>query len=605
MKDIFRLLQEWNEVASSWVSRHREQSDRRLSAIQEAVQAIRESSADPRLRALYAGIAELRRDLENSAEQWNRDLIQELETAVEAAHQTEAELGLERLIAFFRGCEDPGADQLCETLLDWLIQRTGAQRGFILFYDPESSAANIVAARNYASTHLALAEYDVSRTLLSALLRSGSPLLLEDACLDPNYSRQASIRRQQVLAVLAVPLQQGDKTVGAVYLEDRRRPGAFAIAHRRLLEAAAVLLMLYLRAAGLLPFLIGSREEVFLDEGRASSDIVGRNPKILSLLNSIDRIADAPAAILIEGESGTGKELVARALHNRSRRSSRPFAAINCAAIPENLLESELFGHERGAFTGAVEHYPGRLAEADGGTVFLDEISELAYPMQAKLLRFLQSQEFQRLGGRETVRVDVRIIAATSKNLLEMAEAGRFQEALYFRLNVIPLQIPPLRERADDVELLGRHFLQRYRRIYGRKVEIRPEVWECLRRYHFPGNVRELENLVHRLVALAGGASISVDDLPPEVLPLRPKRISLAPDTPAEILATPPADLEEVRERRKRLLELLGQQETELVSRMVEEAGSVTAAADRLGVHRVTVHKMLRRARDAQKEVDE
>ncbi|HSR53088.1 MAG TPA: sigma 54-interacting transcriptional regulator [Acidobacteriota bacterium] len=598
MKELLDLLRQWNAAATDWVGRLREESSRRLEGIEEAVRALRESSADPRLKALNAGIVELRNHLDGGFRLWSRDLLKELEAAIEKAGQTESEAGLARLIDFFRKGGDWSANELCQTLLDWLLERTGAQRGFILFYQPESSAANVVTARNYASTHLALAEYDLSRTLLGRVLSEGRPLLLEDACLDPHLNRQASIRRRKVLAVLAVPLQRGERTLGAIYLEDSRRPGAFSGTHQHLAEAAGVLLMIHLQAGGLLPALIGGGQEVVLDPGLAATDIVGRHPTMRALRQTIERIADAPATVLIQGESGTGKELVARALHQRSQRRDHPFVAINCAAIPESLLESELFGHERGAFTGAQGRYRGRLASAHRGTLFLDEVSELAYPMQAKLLRFLQSKEFQRLGGNETVRVDVRIVAATSKNLLDMAKAGRFQEALFFRLNVVPLEVPPLRQRRDDLEVLGRHFLQRYRRIYSKSVEVRPEVWECLRHYDFPGNVRELENVVHRLVALAGDEPVSVSDLPGEILPLRPQRVRLDSDSLDDLISSRPADWSDLRERRRRLLAWLADQEAGLAQRAVREAGSVTAAAGRLGIHRVTLHKVLKRAKD-------
>jgi transcriptional regulator with PAS, ATPase and Fis domain len=298
----------------------------------------------------------------------------------------------------------------------------------------------------------------------------------------------------------------------------------------------------------------------------------------------------------VKGESGTGKELVARALHFESARRDSPFIAINCAAIPENLLESELFGYERGAFTGAIERYTGRIEQGHGGTIFLDEISELAYPLQAKLLRFLQSNEFQRLGGKETVRVDVRIVAATSKDLKKMTESGRFQEALYYRLNVIPIQLPPLRERKNDIPILADHFLDKFSALYGRKVRIEREVYDYLKGYPFPGNVRELENLIHRMVVLATGDNIRISDLPREVLQINSQRVSLEKDPLYRILHTLPADMDELKRRREEVRRILAEQERQLVEHEVKKAGgNLTAAANRLGVHRVTMHKIVRR----------
>jgi two-component system nitrogen regulation response regulator GlnG len=349
--------------------------------------------------------------------------------------------------------------------------------------------------------------------------------------------------------------------------------------------------------ARLLPVTVSHDDRVFLDGKQASREIVGRDPKILEVLALIERVADSQATVLIEGESGTGKELIARALHYESARRDGPFVAINCAAIPESLLESELLGHERGAFTGAADRRIGKIEQAHGGTLFLDEVSELAYPLQAKLLRVLQANEFQRLGGRETIRVDVRTVAASSRDLRALTCEGKFQEALYYRLNVIPLRLPALRDRKDDIPLLADRFFDKYTAMYGRRLRAEPEVREWLREYPFPGNVRELENLVHRLVLLARDDVVRLGDLPAELLGAAPRRMDLAKDPIERLFRTPPADLAEVRRRRQEVQRLLAEQERELVERSLREAGgNVTRAASRLGVHRVTLHKIVRRA---------
>src|SRR6185295_1000782 len=281
-----------------------------------------------------------------------------------------------------------------------------------------------------------------------------------------------------------------------------------------LLQIIAEFAVFYLRHAHLLPAMFQRESRVFFDETKASKEIIGSDPKILALLETVRRLADSPATVLIEGESGTGKELVARALHYQSSRRDHPFVPINCAAIPDNLLESELFGYEKGAFTGATERYLGRIEQGNRGTIFLDEVSELAYALQAKLLRFLQSNEFSRLGGKETISVDVRVVAATSKDLKVMMEAGKFQEALYYRLNVIPARLPSLGERSDDIPILVAHFLKKFSAIYGKGVRIENQAIEVLRGHSYRGNVRELENLIHRTVALASTDVIRIGDLP-------------------------------------------------------------------------------------------
>jgi DNA-binding NtrC family response regulator len=300
---------------------------------------------------------------------------------------------------------------------------------------------------------------------------------------------------------------------------------------------------------------------------------------------------------LIEGESGTGKELVARALHYQSERRDRPFVAINCAAIPETLLESELFGHERGAFTGATDRYVGRIEQGNGGTILLDEVSELAYTLQGKLLRFLQSNELSRLGGKETIRIDARLVAATSKDLKAMMEAGKFQEALYYRLNVIPIRLPTLAERKSDIPLLIAHFLKKFSAIYGTQARLDGQAIELVKEHVFHGNVRELENLIHRLVALAQNETIGAGDLPEEVLKTHAERISLKRDPLQTILATPPANLLELRHRKQEIRRALAEQERELVEQAIDECGgNLTEAASRLGLHRITLHRILKRS---------
>lgn len=244
-------------------------------------------------------------------------------------------------------------------------------------------------------------------------------------------------------------------------------------------------------------------------------EIIGRSPRMLEVYDVIERVADTPSTVLVTGESGTGKELVARALHEYSRRAKRPFVRVNCAAIPTELLEAELFGYERGAFTGAVTSKPGRFELAHEGTLFLDEIAEIPPSMQVKLLRALQEQEFERVGGIKTIRVDVRLVAATNRNLEEEIREGRFREDLYYRLNVVHVELPPLRERLEDIALLFSHFLEHYNERLDRSVRgLSPEAEALLLAYDFPGNIRELENVVERCLLFCDDALIEPEHLP-------------------------------------------------------------------------------------------
>ncbi len=247
------------------------------------------------------------------------------------------------------------------------------------------------------------------------------------------------------------------------------------------------------------------------------SNIIGKSTQMLRIYELIEKVAPAKATVLVTGESGTGKELIARAIHFNSPRKDRPFISVNCGALPENLLESELFGHEKGSFTGAVSQRKGRFELAHGGTLFLDEISEMSTPLQVKLLRVLQEMEFERVGGAQTLKVDVRVVAASNRNLRQEVDQGRFRSDLFYRLNVVHVHVPPLRERVDDIPLLVNHFLHKCTQDRPESLRIDAEAMRCLIEYLWPGNVRELENVIERSVILCNGREILLKDLPPEL----------------------------------------------------------------------------------------
>ncbi len=316
-----------------------------------------------------------------------------------------------------------------------------------------------------------------------------------------------------------------------------------------------------------------------LEDLRAKGQMIGASPSWRRMLTLVEQVADSSATILIQGESGTGKELVARSIHERSARRSGPFVAVNCAALPETLLESELFGYEKGAFTGAGSRKEGRFDLATGGTLFLDEVADLSLVTQPKILRVLQEGEFERLGGTRTLQVDVRILAATNQDLSEMVKDKRFREDLYYRLNVITVRVPPLRERPEDIRVLAQHYLRVYSAKNGRKLDgFTAEALERLEAYAWPGNVRELENLVERSVLLARKDRIDAEDLPEEVMGVkRPPR-----DAILELIGTPLADVEQ------RLLD-----ETLRIT-----GGNKTQAAKLLGIDVRTVARKLERRED-------
>lgn len=324
--------------------------------------------------------------------------------------------------------------------------------------------------------------------------------------------------------------------------------------------------------------------------------LVGTSSALQKVFSLIEKVADTPSTALVIGESGTGKELVARALHEHSSRKGESFIRINCAAIPKTLMESELFGYEKGAFTGAVSQKPGRFELADRGTLFLDEIGELALEMQVKLLRVLQESEFERVGGIKTLRVDVRVIAATNRDLVKEVATGNFREELYYRLNVVPIQLPSLRERREDIPLLVSHFLHRFNERLKKSISgLTDEALATLLRYPFPGNIRELENIIERTVLLAEGQVIDVRDLPPNVTatqiqsttPIRP------PVTPLVPSSRPPASSlkEIVRQETERV-------EREMIQRALQETqGNVTQAAKQLGISRKSLQIKMKELR--------
>ncbi|WP_019140798.1 PEP-CTERM-box response regulator transcription factor [Noviherbaspirillum massiliense] len=299
--------------------------------------------------------------------------------------------------------------------------------------------------------------------------------------------------------------------------------------------------------------------------------IISRDPGMAKLCRSVEKVAGSAATVMLLGESGTGKELLARAVHDLSPRRARRFVAINCAAIPETLLESELFGYEKGAFTGAVKQTPGKIELADGGTFFLDEVGDLPFSLQAKLLRFLQERVIERIGGRREIQVDVRIVCATHQNLQELVRQGRFREDLYYRLSEIVLPIPPLRKRAGDAALLAHHFRNRFCAQQGRTaLSFAQDALAAIEAYHWPGNVRELENCIKRAVIMADGARISADDLGLPAIPANDEHINLR----------------QVREKAEYLA---------VVKSLARVDGNIVKAAELLGVSRPTLYDLMSR----------
>jgi two-component system response regulator AtoC len=336
--------------------------------------------------------------------------------------------------------------------------------------------------------------------------------------------------------------------------------------------------------------------------GRGRFRLIGESPAIKQIYGVVEKVARTPSTVLITGESGTGKELIARALHENSSRHGGPFIKINCAAIPKTLMESELFGYDKGAFTGAVGAKPGRFELAHGGTLFLDEIGEIPIEMQVKLLRVLQESEFERVGGIKTIKVDVRLVTATNRDLLQEIGAGAFREDLFYRLNVVPIHIPPLRERREDIPLLADHFITKFNeRLHKQVTSMAPEAIDRLVAHPWPGNIRELENLMERTVLFCEGPQILVSDLPPEISHLAALPVPAAGEEAvraAGVVAAAPAAAppglaasslkEAVRAQTERV-------ERELIQRALDETGgNVTQAARKLKISRKSLQTKMK-----------
>jgi Nif-specific regulatory protein len=407
-------------------------------------------------------------------------------------------------------------ETLQRELLQAIFKVIPAQRGAILqLASDEKTIASVFGTDRSARSK---GPVEVSRTIIKHVLEKGVALMSNNVLARDDLSGADSLRLEEIRSVLAVPLVAFEKKLGLIYLYSTKQKVRFDEGHLRLLTAISSMAAVALENARHMVWL-GAEKQRLQDDLGIEHNMVGESPPMRKVHKFIAKVAPTEATVLIWGESGTGKELIARALHNNSPRADKPFVAINCAALAETLLESEMFGHEKGAFTGATSQKKGKLEVADGGTLFLDEIGELAPSLQAKLLRVLQEHEFERVGGTRTVRVDTRLITATNKDLAEAVRKGTFREDLYYRINVVSLETPPLRERRGDIVLLASYFAEKYGARCKRKiVGIAPEARESLAGYHWPGNVRELENAIERAVVLGSTEILRQEDLPEVVL---------------------------------------------------------------------------------------
>ncbi|MEM7584853.1 MAG: sigma-54-dependent Fis family transcriptional regulator [Acidobacteriota bacterium] len=476
--------------------------------------------------------------------------------------------------------DDP--DAMLDTLVRESLMILGAERGFLVLrrYDSRaegSYALDYKVVRNWNRAQLEGVGEPVSQSIVAHVMAEGEPVLIEDALADGRFAKAESVLRMGLRSVLAAPLRVEGETVGALYLEASRPERLFESCHfeifQRILGLASRALEVSTRQ-----LVLAQRNRTLEKEFLARYDfrgIITRDPGFLRLLKTVGQVATSQLPVLVQGPSGTGKELIVRALYLNSRRSRRRLVTVNCGAITPSLLESELFGHVRGAFTGADRDKVGTIAAADGGTLFLDEIGELSVELQTKLLRVLQFGEVQPVGSSRPIKVDVRFLAATNRDLVQEVEAGSFREDLLYRLNAITLDLPPLKQRTGDILPLFTHFLAAAAKRDGRPVPaVTPRLERALQGHDWPGNVRELENEAGRLVAIT-----------PEGLPLTAE--SLSPRISKALVQKASGGLAPVP---------LAEQERELIElhlRLV--GGNRTHAAKSLGISREGLRqKMLR-----------
>ncbi|MBI5066664.1 MAG: sigma 54-interacting transcriptional regulator [Deltaproteobacteria bacterium] len=460
-------------------------------------------------------------------------------------------------------------NRVLDELLDAVLDVTDADKGFVILFEEGEIA--VKAARNLARENIEDAVARVSDSIIQKVRDTRRPVVVADALHDADWQSSSSVVNLKLCSVMCAPLMRRGEVVGVLYLGNDSVVSLFGDKDLEALTVFTAQASLLVENALLLDGL--RRENEGLREAMATrqyGEIVGTGPSMREVLRRIEKVAGTDVSVLITGETGTGKELVAREIHARSPRSAHPFVAVNCGAIPEPLLESELFGHVKGAFTGAVATRPGRFQAASGGTLFLDEVGDMPPALQVKLLRALQERTVTKVGDTRPEPVDIRVVAATNKVLEEEIAAGRFREDLYYRLHVVSIALPPLRDRGEDVVVLARWVLQKQARELGSRARgFTPAALTALRKYPWPGNIRELENRVKKAVLLADRPLVAAEDL------------DLGPESFAPVLPLSQA----LEEYRKRYI-------NEVLDR---NGGNRTKTAKDLGVDPRTVFRHLER----------
>jgi len=589
-----------------WLLETEAHSSRFLAKVRHITQVVLEIGISRGIRTLTLRKATNRRSTAIGVPQWFRVVDGKLAIAAESREDRELSL-LTRMGEVLSTALAPNS--FFEQIMTVLASELGMIRGTVVLLDRTTSKLRIVAAHGLSSAERARGEYDVGEGITGHVVKTGLPEVVPDIHKDARFLNRTTARQVDPawpIAFICVPLKVDNETVGALSVD---RP--FAVESTldkdlRLLSIVASLASQVLKINRLLQV---EKEEILVRDEQMIRELhsryrlenlIGQSKAIQQVLATAATAAKSNAPILINGETGTGKELVANVIHYNSPRSQGPLVKVNCGALPETLLESELFGHVKGAFTGAVQNRKGRFELADQGTLFLDEVSEMSPRLQVKVLRVLQEGEFEPVGGARTIRADVRVVAATNTNLKQAIQQGRFRQDLYYRLNVVPIHLPPLRERREDIPMLVDHFLEKYNRENNKTVtKISREVLDHLLAYSWPGNVRELENCIEHAVVMSPGNTLSISLLPAEIL-------DGAPDGPAHWGPASPdglqGDLQMLLERYYKTAEESAGAREELhrlieriiISRALSDGMSQRTLAAKLGLSRTTLRIRLR-----------
>jgi len=588
-----------------WLLETEAHSQRFLAKVRHITQVVLEIGISQGIRTLTLRKAANRRSTAIGVPQWFRIVDGKLAIAAESREDRELSL-LTRMSEALGTALTPNS--FLEETMTVLASELGMIRGTVVLLDRTMGTLRIVAAHGLSAAERARGEYDVGEGVTGQVVKTGLPEVIPDIHKDARFLDRTAARRVDSgwpIAFICVPLKVDNEFIGALSVDRPFAVEAMLDKDLRLLSIVASLVSQVLKINQLLKV---EKDELLLRDEQTVRELrsryrlenlIGQSKTIQQVLATAATAAKSNAPILISGETGTGKELVANVIHYNSPRSKGPLVKVNCGALPETLLESELFGHVKGAFTGAIQNRKGRFELADKGTLFLDEVAEMSPRVQVRVLRVLQDGEFEPVGGSRTLCVDVRIVAATNTDLKEAIREGKFRQDLYYRLHVVPIHLPPLRERREDIPLLIDHFLEKYNCENLKSVtKITREVLDRLLEYSWPGNVRELENCIEHAVVMSPGNTLTVNILPREILAnISVKSSRKAPSSDAGLEAEVQALIErsyktaeESAGAREQLHTLI---ERTIIARAIREGMSQRTLAAKLGLSRTTLRKRM------------